>query len=75
MNSSIDLDKRLYEEDTVGSQAYSAQLRAIGILTSSEDQTIREGLERVKNEWRSGIFKIKEGDEDIHTANERRLKV
>ena len=24
-------------------------------------------------EWESGAFELKEGDEDIHTANERRL--
>ncbi len=24
-------------------------------------------------EWRAGAFEIKQGDEDIHTANERRL--
>jgi argininosuccinate lyase len=29
----------------------------------------------VKEEWFSGEFKLQPGDEDIHTANERRLKV
>jgi argininosuccinate lyase len=31
------------------------------------------GLEKVKTEWANGIFKIQLSDEDIHTANERRL--
>ena len=34
---------------------------------------IREGLEKVRGEWADGTFVVKPGDEDIHTANERRL--
>ena len=30
---------------------------------------------KVKEEWSSGEFKLQPADEDIHTANERRLKV
>ena len=30
---------------------------------------------QVVKEWAAGEFAIKSGDEDIHTANERRLKV
>ena len=30
---------------------------------------------QVKSEWEKGKFELKAGDEDIHTANERRLKV
>ena len=30
---------------------------------------------QIAAEWASGLFVIKAGDEDIHTANERRLKV
>lgn len=32
-----------------------------------------EGLGKVAEEWQNGTFEIKSGDEDIHTANERRL--
>lgn len=32
-------------------------------------------LVQISGEWSSGAFVIKAGDEDIHTANERRLKV
>lgn len=32
-------------------------------------------VNQVWGEWSSGTFQIKPGDEDIHTANERRLKV
>ena len=27
----------------------------------------------MKEEWAAGTFAVKDGDEDIHTANERRL--
>ena len=45
----------------------------MGILTSDEACKIIGGLELVASEWRDGIFEIKSGDEDVHTANERRL--
>lgn len=32
-------------------------------------------LIQISEEWSKGEFVIKPGDEDIHTANERRLKV
>lgn len=32
-------------------------------------------LIQISEEWSKGAFVIKPGDEDIHTANERRLKV
>ena len=30
---------------------------------------------QIAKEWADGSFVVKPGDEDIHTANERRLKV
>lgn len=30
---------------------------------------------QISEEWSKGVFVIQAGDEDIHTANERRLKV
>lgn len=30
---------------------------------------------QISEEWSNGAFVIKPGDEDVHTANERRLKV
>lgn len=32
-------------------------------------------LVQVADEWAQGTFKLHPNDEDIHTANERRLKV
>ena len=56
-----------------GSQAYAKALAKTGIITDDEAQQIVEGLKKVEQEWESGTFKIVSGDEDIHTANERRL--
>ncbi|KAK2027753.1 argininosuccinate lyase [Colletotrichum zoysiae] len=44
-----------------------------GILNQHEFEEIERGLLEVEKEWEAGEFKIVQGDEDIHTANERRL--
>lgn len=73
-NASIGYDKRMWKADIEGSQAYVKVLEKAGIVTTEERDSIVKGLEKVKEEWSSGQFEIKAGDEDIHTANERRLK-
>lgn len=65
----------MYAEDIVGSKAYAKCLASINLLSEDETTAICEGLEQIKIEWDNGSFEIKHGDEDIHTANERRLKV
>lgn len=72
-NASIGFDKRLWAVDIQGSQAYARGLALAGILTNDEAEQIVAGLEQVAEEWRRGEFVIKANDEDIHTANERRL--
>lgn len=72
-NASIGFDKRFWAVDLLGSQAYARGLARAGILTNNEADQIIAGLEQVADEWRRGEFVIKPGDEDIHTANERRL--
>ena len=42
-------------------------------MTGDEFGKIEEGFEKVKKEWEDNSFEAKEADEDIHTANERRL--
>ncbi|WFD36189.1 argininosuccinate lyase [Malassezia cuniculi] len=73
-NESLSYDKRMWAQDIRGSQAYARALIGCGILTEKEAEEIVAGLDRVGNEWREGTFKIEADDEDIHTANERRLK-
>ena len=72
-NASISFDRRLWQVDIRGSQAYAHALARAGLLTEDEAAQIAAGLERVADEWRADGFVIQAGDEDIHTANERRL--
>ncbi|MCB0128599.1 MAG: argininosuccinate lyase, partial [Caldilineaceae bacterium] len=72
-NDSIGFDQKLWAEDLRGSQAYARALARSNILTAEEAAAIVEGLAQVAQEWAEGRFVLKAGDEDIHTANERRL--
>lgn len=73
-NASLSYDKRMWKEDIQGSIAYVKGLVGVKIVTEEECQSIISGLKKVEEEWQGGKFEIKDGDEDIHTANERRLK-
>ncbi|MBP6017115.1 MAG: argininosuccinate lyase [Candidatus Promineofilum sp.] len=72
-NASIGFDIRLYDEDITGSVAWAEALAHAGLLTSAERDTLIDGLERVRREFSDGEFIIQPGDEDIHSAVERRL--
>jgi argininosuccinate lyase len=73
-NESIYFDRALYAQDIAGSIAYARANTKTGILTQDEFSKIEAGLKAVEKEWASGKFEIRPGiDEDIHTANERRL--
>ncbi|NXW39053.1 ARLY2 lyase, partial [Phaetusa simplex] len=74
LNASITTDQRLAEVDIQGSMAYAKALEKAGILSKTELEKILSGLEKISEEWSKGIFVLKQSDEDIHTANERRLK-
>uniref|UniRef100_A0A8B9I5F9 Argininosuccinate lyase n=1 Tax=Anser brachyrhynchus TaxID=132585 RepID=A0A8B9I5F9_9AVES len=74
LNASIGYDQRLSEVDIQGSMAYAKALEKAGILTKTELEKILSGLEKISEEWSKGVFVVKQSDEDIHTANERRLK-
>lgn len=73
-NASIHYDKRMWKADIQGSKAYVSAIHEAGLLTSEEKDVIREGLDKISEEWSANEFEIRPGDEDIHTANERRLK-
>ncbi|TDL27374.1 argininosuccinate lyase [Rickenella mellea] len=72
-NQSLRYDQRMHAADIRGSIAYSKALTISGILSKAEETKIIEGLEAVEKEWANSQFKIQPDDEDIHTANERRL--
>jgi argininosuccinate lyase len=70
---SIGFDQRMYAADIRGSVVYAAELARAGLITDAECDRLLRGLEQVKAEFDAGTFQIQPGDEDIHTAVERRL--
>jgi argininosuccinate lyase len=72
-HDSLPFDVRMYNEDITGSIAWAKGLVKAGILTAAEATTIIDGLEKVRTEFQEARFVFDEGDEDIHTAVERRL--
>lgn len=72
-NASLPYDRLFYAQDIAGSIAFARANHANNILTDDEFEQIEKGLLQVKKEWEEDRFEIKANDEDIHTANERRL--
>ncbi|KUJ18196.1 argininosuccinate lyase [Mollisia scopiformis] len=72
-NESLSMDRVFYAQDIKGSIAYARANVKTGILTQEEFEIIEKGLGEVMKEWEQGKFEPAPGDEDIHTANERRL--
>ena len=72
-NESLPYDKIFWRQDIAGSIAYARANIKTGILTHDEFSKIEGGFKQIAEEWRTNKFLIKENDEDIHTANERRL--
>jgi argininosuccinate lyase len=73
LNASLPFDQRLWREDIRGSLAWAGALGRANVLTATEVEQITAGLRRVYAEFESGAFVFAPGDEDIHTAVERRL--
>ena len=73
LNASLPVDRRMWREDIRGSRAHARMLGAQGIIPAEDAAAIDAGLARVEEELASGEFAFRAGDEDIHTAVERRL--
>jgi len=71
--SSINIDKRLYSYDIDGSIAHCKMLAKCGIITTSESDSLIDGLEKVRSEISSGQFEFVDRLEDIHMHIESRL--
>ncbi|KAI3406606.1 ARG4 [Candida oxycetoniae] len=72
-NASLPYDKIMYEADLTGTKVYTQGLNKLKLISDEELVKIHEGLEIIRQEWAENKFVEKPGDEDIHTANERRL--
>ena len=74
INTSLDIDRRLAEEDVAGSRAHADMLAEMGIITAGDNEAIQAGLDQVIAELRSGAFPFRRELEDIHMNIEARLK-
>ena len=72
-SASLDYDRILAFDDLVGSRAHVRGLGRGGLLEADEVTTLLAALDRVESELESGTFSFAPGDEDIHTAVERRV--
>src|SRR5215470_18496272 len=72
INASIDLDKRLWQEDIAGSKAHAAMLAAQGIISREDNDKIQAGLDQIAAEIAGGAFQFSVELEDIHLNIEAR---
>jgi argininosuccinate lyase len=73
INSSIDVDRRLWREDIEGSLAHAAMLAAQGIISPQDAEKIRAGLAEIAADIEAGAFEFSQELEDIHLNIEARL--
>ena len=70
---SLPFDQRLAADDIVGSRAHVRGLGRVGLLTDDEVTSVLAALQQVEDELAERRFDFEPGDEDIHTAIERRV--
>ena len=66
-------DRRLLQDDLLGSAAHARMLGEVGLLTEEEAQQLVEAIGDLLEDAREGRFEFDDADEDVHTAVERRL--
>ncbi|MBR6293036.1 MAG: argininosuccinate lyase [Lachnospiraceae bacterium] len=72
-NASIGFDKRFCEQDIRGSLAHSEMLGQCGIITAAEAEQIKNGLNSILDDIKSGKLEIDLTAEDIHSFVEAEL--
>src|SRR5579863_9362359 len=73
INSSLAFDRRLWPYDVAQSRAHAGMLASIGVIGGDDRDALLAALDAVERELREGSFAFAPGDEDIHTAIERRV--
>ena len=71
--ASIDTDKRLFEEDIVGSIVHTQMLTKQKIIPNKKGKKIINGLQKIRNEIKKNKFLFNKKHEDIHQNIEKRL--
>ncbi len=72
-SASLEVDKRLCNEDIDGSKAHVRMLMRQKIITQADGRAILRGLEAIRKEIASGKLSMDWRGEDIHTFIEERL--
>jgi len=73
IGASINVDKRLYEQDIFASKIHTQMLIKKKIIPAKEGKKILKGLEKIKGQIKKGKFVFKEKFEDIHLNIEKKL--
>jgi argininosuccinate lyase len=73
INTSIDIDRKLFRQDIAASRAHAEMLKAQGIIAAQDAQAIVRGLDAILKEIETGKFEFKRDLEDIHMNVEARL--
>ena len=73
INTSVEFDKRLAEQDIAGSKAHARMLAKQGIIAQADADAIVKGLDQIAAEVAEGRFVFKRELEDIHFNIEARL--
>ena len=73
IGASIDIDKRLFEEDILGSIVHSQMLSKQKIIKKNKSKKIISGLKKIRNEIKKNKFNFNKKYEDIHLNIEKRL--
>jgi argininosuccinate lyase len=73
LNASISFDIRLAPYDVAQSRAHARMLSRAGVIAEAEAAELERGLGEVEDEIASGRFAVRDDDEDVHMAIERRL--
>jgi argininosuccinate lyase len=71
---SLQIDRRLFEDDVAGSRAWAGALARAGVLSAADVDTIIRGLDTIRDEVRADPSVIDRApDEDVHSFVERLL--
>ena len=73
IGASIDIDKRLFEEDIFASIVHTQMLVKQKIISRNKGNQIINGLKKIRNEIKKNKFKFNIKYEDIHLNIEKRL--
>jgi argininosuccinate lyase len=72
-NASFRFDRRLFEDDCVGSLAWADALHRAGVLSDADASAIGSGLGDILERGRSDPAFVSGADEDVHSVVERQL--